>query len=180
MNPEKPYLVVLQHPVTTEYGKGFEQINETLQAIDAVGMQTAWLWPNVDAGSDDISKGIRVHREKNKSQKIHFYRNFGVEESALLIRNCSCLVGNSSSALREGSFLGVPAVNIGTRQQGREHADNVTFVGYDNIEIETAIKQQINNGRYLSSSLYGDGHAGEKIAEILEVADIKIQKQLHY
>ena len=59
LNPSEPYIVVLQHPVTTEYGKGFDQINETIRAIEEVNMQTVWLWPNVDAGSDDISKGLR-------------------------------------------------------------------------------------------------------------------------
>ena len=180
LNPEKPYLVVLQHPVTTEYGKGLEQINETLRAIDAIGMQTAWLWPNVDAGSDDISKGLRMHREENRSHNIHYYRNFSVEDYGRLLNNCSCLVGNSSSALREGSFLGIPAVNIGTRQQGREHGNNVFFTGYNKTEIETAIKRQIKSGKYPSSSLYGKGDAGKKIADILAEVDIKIQKRLHY
>jgi len=52
LDPAKPYLVVLQHPVTSEYGSGFDQINQTLKAVERIGMQTAWLWPNVDAGSD--------------------------------------------------------------------------------------------------------------------------------
>ena len=98
----------------------------------------------------------------------------------LLINNCSCLVGNSSSALREGAFLGVPAVNIGTRQQGREHSDNVMFVNYDKDDIKKAISHQIKRNRYKSSNLYGDGSAGEKMAKIIADIEIKIQKKLHY
>ena len=180
LNHNQPYLVVLQHPVTTEYGKGFHQIKATIKAIEALDMQTAWLWPNVDAGSDDIYKGLRMYREQRNPKKVHFYRNFGIEDYARLLKNSACLVGNSSSALREGAFLGVPTVNIGSRQLGREHGENVVFVDHNSMEIEKAIRHQISNGEYPSSSLYGDGHAGEEIAHILAEAKITIQKRLYY
>jgi UDP-hydrolysing UDP-N-acetyl-D-glucosamine 2-epimerase len=180
LDPNQPYIVVLQHPVTTEYGQGLDQINETLNAVHRLGMQTAWLWPNVDAGSDDISKGIRRFREKNHPEKIHFYINFAVEDYARLINGCACLVGNSSSALREGAFLGVPAVNIGTRQSGREHAANVMHVGHSAAAIEAAIKKQIAHGRYQRSTMFGDGKAGQRIADLLATADLHVQKQLAY
>ena len=176
----RPYLVVLQHPVTTEYGSGFEQINETLQAIKSIRMQTVWLWPNVDAGSDSISKGLRMFREHEKPDYIHFYRHFSVEDYVRLIANCACLAGNSSSGIREGSFLGVPVVDIGTRQAFRERASNCINVGYNHGEIEEAIHQQIKNGRYPSDKTYGDGKAGERIADILAEVNIKIQKRLMY
>lgn len=180
LNPDQPYIVVLQHPVTTEYGHGLEQINETLSAVHRLGMQTAWLWPNVDAGSDDVSKGIRRFREKHHSAKIHFYINFSVEDYARLINGAACLVGNSSSALREGVFLGVPAVNIGTRQSGREHGPNVMHVGYDNTDIEAAIRKQIAHGRYERSTMFGDGKAGQRIADVLAETELRVQKQLQY
>jgi UDP-hydrolysing UDP-N-acetyl-D-glucosamine 2-epimerase len=180
LDPLKPYIVVLQHPVTTEYGKGFDQIKETITAIARIRMQTVWLWPNVDAGSDDVSKGLRMFREAENPDYIHFFRNFSPENYVRLIANCSCLVGNSSSALREGSFLGVPAVNIGTRQEGRECGDNVIHTPYDAIEIAGAIRHQIDHGRYPGSDIFGDGHAGSRIAEILATAEFKIQKRLCY
>jgi UDP-hydrolysing UDP-N-acetyl-D-glucosamine 2-epimerase len=180
IDPSKPYLVVLQHPVTTEYGHGLEQINQTLQAISRVGMQVAWLWPNVDAGSDDVSKGLRVFRERHHPDYLHFYRNFAVEDYARLINNCVCLVGNSSSALREGAFLGVPSVNIGTRQQGRDRGSNVIDVPYDADAIEAAIRRQLEHGRYPTSIIFGDGSAGRRIADVLASAEIRIQKSLTY
>ncbi len=143
-------------------------------------MQTIWLWPNVDAGSDDISKGLRMYREQKKSDSLRFYRNFETRDYARLIANCSCLIGNSSSAIREGAFLGVPAVNIGTRQQAREHAGNVIFVDYNANEIARAIEAQLKMERYPSSALYGTGDSGIKIANILSDANIKIQKCLNY
>lgn len=176
----KPFLVVLQHPVTTEYGSGFAQISETLQAIKSLRMPTVWLWPNVDAGSDDISKGLRVFRERENPDYIHFYRHFSVEDYARLIANCACLAGNSSSAIREGSFIGVPAVDIGTRQAYRERGKNCIHVDYDHAAIENAIRHQVENGRYPSSTLYGDGKAGRRIADILAEATFNIQKRLMY
>lgn len=180
LDPKKPYMVVLQHPVTTEYGSGFAQIQETIRAISAIGMQTVWLWPNVDAGSDDVSKGLRIFRETVRPDYVHFYRNFSPEDYVRLIANCSCQVGNSSSALREGSFLGVPAVNIGTRQGGRECGDNVIHVGYDATEIGQAIRQQLGHGDYPGSTIFGDGSAGKRIADILATTEFKIQKRLRY
>lgn len=180
LDATKPYIVVLQHPVTTEYGQGMAQINETLKAVMAVGMQTVWLWPNVDAGSDDISKGLRTYREHHNPGNLHFYRNFSVEDYARLIHNAACMVGNSSSGLREGAFLGVPVVNIGSRQNGREQGTNVVNVGYDASAIEVALRTQLVNGRYPRSINYGDGTAGPRIARILAEAEIKIQKRLCY
>ncbi len=180
LDPAKPYLVVLQHPVTTEYGQGYRQIGESLQAVRALDIQTAWLWPNVDAGSDDVSKALREFREREPHAPIHFYRNFSVEDYARLIANCACLAGNSSSALREGAFLSVPAVNIGTRQGGREHAHNVVHAEYSAASIREAIEHQLGHGRYSRSTLYGDGLAGPRIAEILASAELRVQKRLHY
>lgn len=180
LDPSDPYIVVLQHPVTTEYGSGFEQISATLEAVDRLGMQTVWLWPNVDAGSDDVSKGLRMYREENPDASIHFYRNFPAEDYARLINNARALVGNSSSALREGAYLGVPAVNVGTRQTGREHAANVRHAVYDADEIETAMRAQIEHGRYPRSLMFGDGQAGQRIAKQLAESEIIVQKQLAY
>ncbi|MCD6297127.1 MAG: UDP-N-acetylglucosamine 2-epimerase (hydrolyzing), partial [Deltaproteobacteria bacterium] len=180
IDPEKPYIVVLQHPVTTEWNQGLQQINETLSAVEAIGMQTVWLWPNVDAGSDKVSKGLRMFRERKRPDYIHFYRNFAVEDYARLINNAACLVGNSSSGLREGSFMGTPVVDIGNRQANREHGKNVVHVDYDAESIEKAVRGQMENGRYEGSTLFGDGSAGKKIAKILSECDIKIQKTLYY
>src|SRR3989339_372238 len=126
----KPYILVVQHPVTTEYGLALEQINETAKAVAMSGMQAIWLWPNVDAGSDDIAKGLRIFREKFNHPFIRYYRNFPPEEYLALLKNAKCIAGNSSSGIREGAYLGVPCVNIGTRQNGREMGKNVICAGY--------------------------------------------------
>jgi len=180
IDPHKPYLVVLQHPVTTEFGKGFDQIKETIKAVSSLNMQVVWLWPNIDAGSDDVSKGIRIFRERERPKYIHFYKNFSPEDFIKLIANCLCQIGNSSSAIREGAFLGVPAVNIGTRQNGRECGKNVIHVDYKNEEILKAIKIQMSHGKYEKSDIFGKGNTGKLIAEILATSKLKIQKKLHF
>ena len=175
-----PYLLVLQHPVTTEYGESFRQVNETIDAVHRSGMQAVWLWPNVDAGSDAISKGIRMYREHKKPEKVHFYRNFATEDYICILANAACAVGNSSSFLREGALLGVPAVNIGTRQQGRERGPNIVDVDYDSDRILEALRHQSDHGRYDPDRLYGDGSAGRRIAAILSENKVNLQKQLSY
>lgn len=183
LSTKNDYIIVLQHPVTTEFGSGLRQIQQTLDAVYPVaqgGMQVVWLWPNVDAGSDDVSNGIRAFREKHGTPNMHFYRNFSPEDYVLLLANARCIVGNSSSGLREGAFLGTPCVNIGTRQAGRERAENVLDVGYDSGEITVALKCQLEHGRYASSKLLGNGLAGRKIADVLANCEFQIQKQLSY
>lgn len=180
LDPQKSYLVVLQHPVTTEFGQGLKQINETLAAVKKINMQTVWFWPNVDAGSDDISKGLRMFRARNPQLSIHFYRNFAPEDYICLINNCSCLVGNSSSGIREGAFLGVPVVNIGTRQRDRERESNAIDVGYESKDTENAIRRQLEHGKYESSHIYGDGNAGKRIADILSGVELDIIKRFFH
>lgn len=176
---DKPYLVVLQHPVTTEFGQGLAQIEQTLEAIRKLEMQTIWFWPNVDAGSDDVSKGLRVFGNRYPDLPIHFYRNFTPEDFVHLINDAACMVGNSSSAIREGSFLGVPAVNVGTRQQQRERGSNVIDVGYDAREITEAVKRQLKTKRYRGNMLYGSGTAGTQIAQILATTSLGVEKKFY-
>lgn len=172
----KPYLLLLQHPVTTEYGQGLKQITETLAAIHSLQMQTIILWPNIDAGSDDISKGLRKYKENYKSNLVHFYRNFAVEDYLKILANAQCITGNSSSGIMEAGFLGVPAVNIGTRQTGRERGANVMDVPYDRVLIKKAIVEQLSHGHYPKDTLFGDGLAGEKIAHVLSTKQVSLQK----
>jgi UDP-hydrolysing UDP-N-acetyl-D-glucosamine 2-epimerase len=175
---DQPFVLMMQHPVTTEYGLGFDQINQTLEAVAALGMQTLVFWPNVDAGSEDVAKGIRVFRELGRAHGFHFFRNLPPEDFVRLMAHCVCMVGNSSAALREGSFIGTPAVTVGTRQQGREHGPNLVMVDHDRDAIADAIREQIVHGPYERSHLFGDGTAGVKIADRLAEVRPQVQKRL--
>jgi UDP-hydrolysing UDP-N-acetyl-D-glucosamine 2-epimerase len=177
---QKGYVVVMQHPVTTEYEDALYQVNQTLSAIEQLGYQTFWFWPNVDAGSDRISKGIRHFRETHEIPYIYFFKNLAPEDFLRLLVGAKCIVGNSSVSIREASFLGVPAVNIGNRQTGRERGPNVIDTGYSAEEVLEAIQKHLNNGRYPASNLYGDGKAGQRIADILATVPLKVDKRLTY
>jgi UDP-hydrolysing UDP-N-acetyl-D-glucosamine 2-epimerase len=178
IDPSSPFLLVNQHPVTSEYGYGKEQIWETLEALDELKMPTMMLWPNVDAGSEDIATGMRTFRETRKPEYIRFYKNFPIETYIRLMLSCACVVGNSSAPIREGAYLGVPAVNIGTRQTGRDRGPNVIDVDYDRRAIVAAVRRQLAHGRYPADHLYGDGRAGQRIADLLARVPLKTQKRL--
>lgn len=174
------YLVIIQHPVTTEYTDNLRHINETIDAIDTLKMPTVWIWPNMDAGSDGISKGLRLFREHRQPTYVHFFKSLPIELFAPLLYNAACIVGNSSSGIRESAFLGTPCVNIGTRQAGRDRCPNVMDVGYDSGEIIAAIKRQIAVGKYPPDHRYGDGASGKKMVAVMANFACKLQKKITY
>lgn len=168
MDWTKPYILVMQHPVTTSYGHGVDEITETLHAVHSFAdLQKVVLWPNVDAGSDDVSKGIRHFREFHMDAPFYYHKNFTPEDYARVLNNAVCCVGNSSSFIREGSYLGTPAIIVGDRQGGREHGPNVAFANYDRTEIAKSISKQLAHSRYPSAPIFGRGDAGVRIAEAL-------------
>ncbi len=174
------YLVVLQHPVTTEYDAARAHVTETLHAVRGSGRPAFWFWPNVDAGSDGTSNAIRAFREIERPANLHFFKNLSPTDFLCLLQNCRVIVGNSSVALREGAYLGVPAVNIGSRQQGRERGTNVIDVDYDRWEIGAGIDAQIAHGPYSPDLRYGDGSAGAVMADLLARVPLRIEKRLSY
>lgn len=176
----KPFILVSQHPVTTEYGRGERQMTETLMALKNVGLPVLMLWPNADAGSDDTARAMRKFREHNDDSKFHFFKNLSFEVYTQLMKRTACLVGNSSSGVREGAFIGTPVVNIGTRQQNRQRANNVVDVDYDRKAIAAAIRKQVKHGPFKSAPIYGDGKAGKRIADILSRCHVRIQKEMTY
>lgn len=177
---ENGYCVVLQHPVTTEYKSSRKNVEETLHAIRELDVPTFWFWPNVDAGSDGTSNGIRAFRETYDTQKVHFFKNMEPLDFLKLLYNSKCLVGNSSVGIRECSFLGVPVVNIGIRQSGRERGRNVIDIHYDRLAILDVIKKQYVHGRYLADKIYGDGTAGVQIAALLNQVELSYSKRLNF
>lgn len=180
MDLKRPYILVVQHPVTSEVDDGYKQIMETLNALKDFEEQKLVLWPNIDAGSDKVSKGIRVFRERNRTLPYRYYKNFPPEIYNCLLANASCLVGNSSSFIREASFLGTPAVIIGDRQEGREHGDNIIQVDNVGEAIRKAVEKQIAHGKYPSQTIFGSGTAGIKIADYLAKIKLDINKRMTY
>ncbi|RDV03142.1 UDP-N-acetylglucosamine 2-epimerase [Undibacter mobilis] len=177
----KPFAIVSQHPVTTEYGEGERQITATLKAVRKCNLPAVVLWPNADAGSEDIARGIRKWREHGSAEEMHFFKNLPIDTYVRLMRRAACLIGNSSSGIREGAFIGTPVVNIGSRQTARERGDNVIDAAHEEGAIADAIMQQKAHGRYQMQDIYGDGTAGVKIADVLAgLGAVEVQKLITY
>lgn len=174
------YIIVMQHPVTTEYMQSREHINETLHAVNEIGIPALWFWPNVDAGADGTSAGIRAFREKFNPKQIHFFKNMEGSDFLKILLSSKCLIGNSSVGIRECSFLGVPVINVGTRQNKRERGNNILDVGYSKIEIKEAINKWLTSPKPTQSSTYGGGNAGQVIADLLSTIELKFSKTISY
>lgn len=174
------YLVVMQHPVTSEYASSRKDVEETLKAIHELNIPTFWFWPNIDAGSDGTSNGIRSFRELKKPSNIHFFKNMEPNDFLCLLKNSQCLIGNSSVGIRECAYLAVTVVNIGTRQHGRNRGGNVVDVDYEKKVIINAIKEQIRNKNIMSENIYGEGDSGVKIANILAETELTFHKKIMY
>ena len=180
-DPDNAFILVSQHPVTTEYGNGEEQINATLSAVRRTGQQAVVLWPNADAGSEDVARGIRKYREKNGDAPFHYVKNLPPEIYLSLMAKTRCLVGNSSSAIREGAFIGTPSVNIGSRQVNRQRGTNVIDAGYDPASILAAINNRLAlSGRLGPEPIYGDGKAAPRIADVLSRVPLDVNKRMTY
>ena len=160
---EKPFALLIQHPVTDEADWAYAQMVTTLEAVGLRNdIQALALFPGQDAGSESSSKALREHQDW-----LHTVRNLPPNRFLRLLTQASVLVGNSSCGIRESAYLGVPVVDIGSRQHGRQRAKNVVWVPHDAEQIASAIQRQIAHGRYASSGIYGAGDAGERIAEVL-------------
>lgn len=177
---DAPFLLVSQHPVTTEFGTGEEQIAETLNAVRDTGLPAIVLWPNADAGSEDIARGMRKWREKGLDERMHFFKNLPIDIYVRLMKRTACLIGNSSSGIREGAYIGTPTINLGSRQTARERGRNVMDAPHERAAIREAILVQVKHGPYGMQPIYGDGRAGERIAEILTTKTVEVQKRITY
>jgi UDP-hydrolysing UDP-N-acetyl-D-glucosamine 2-epimerase len=176
----KGYIVVMQHPVTTEFNEARLQIEETLQAVKDLNVTALWFAPNADAGTDALSQSIRHYRDNYDMSHVHFFNNMIPEDFLRLVYNSNCLIGNSSMGIRECSFLGVPVVNIGTRQQGRERGANVLDVKADKQEIMEGVAYWLGKKRPAQSFIYGSGNAGIRMADILSTVALRNSKILKF
>lgn len=180
----EPYFLVVFHSVTTEIDKMQIQMRDLLKALgslyDGKYVQSILLWPNIDAGNEIIAKEIRMWREMSRLPKLHGFKHLPVEQFIPLLNNATVAIGNSSSLIRDASFLGTPIVLIGSRQDGREHTDAVIQVSNNYTLITEAIKEQMKHGRYMPSDLYGKEGTSQRIVnKILELKPY-IQKRLNY
>lgn len=180
IDPGKPYLLVLFHPTTTEYGGERGQMEQLLEALGRLRTQTLLLWPNIDAGADHISKAIRVYRDHQRPDWLRTITNLSPENYLKALSNAACAIGNSSSFVRDASYFGTPVVLVGRRQEGRETDVHVVRSTPNAEELTGRIESQLQHGRYAPSVLYGDGRVSQRITGALVGLTPYVQKRLHY
>ena len=176
----KPFLLVVFHPTTTEYGGERRQMETLLAALDTLNMQAVLLWPNIDAGADHISKVIRVYRARTHSGWMRTLTNLTPEDYLRVLASAACAVGNSSSFVRDAGYFGTPVVLVGNRQNGRETDEHAVRVGIEIDAVSHAITEQLKHGRYPPSTLYGDGNVAARIADAIANLTPYLQKRLAF
>jgi UDP-hydrolysing UDP-N-acetyl-D-glucosamine 2-epimerase len=176
----QPFLLVLFHPTTTEYGGERGQMEAVLAALATLQRQTVLLWPNIDAGADHISKAVRSFRVNQQPDWLRTLTNLTPGDYLKVLANAACAIGNSSSFVRDASYFGTPVVLVGNRQEGRETDIHVTQTAPLTEAILAAARRQLAHGHYAPSTLYGDGHVSERIARALGELSPYVQKRLHY
>lgn len=176
---KKKYILIILHSNTKEYKEQSQQIQNFLSFVKNNKIQTIWLWPNIDAGADTISKELRIFREKYNPNWIRFIKNLSPEEFQAVLSNASCAIGNSSSFVRDSAFYGVPVLLIGNRQSGRETAKNVTHLDFNKKKIEKKLLIEINK-KYRPEYIYGKGAVSKKIAKKIKNFKFLKQKSLSY
>lgn len=174
----EPLLLLIQHVISTEVEDAYSQMRITLEAVADLGVRTVLSYPNSDAGGQQM---IRAIREFEGLPCLHTARNIPRLEFVNLMRRASCLLGNSSAGILEAPLLGLPVVNVGNRQRGRLHAENVEFVPHDKERIVCAVQRAIRDPEYRAriarcSNPYGDGKSSQRIADTL--ANIPIDDRL--
>jgi len=174
----QPFLVVIQHPVTTDH-ENRRHLEDTLRAVSALDMPVIWIWPNPDAGTGEMADSLRRFRENvpDAVRQMRFITDVPMREFIALLKVAACLIGNSSAGIKECSYLGTPVVNIGARQQGRLHAENVAHAGYDRGDILSVARRQIDHGRYAPSHIYYREGASQAIVDLLAGSELYTQKR---
>lgn len=178
LNPKEKIILVTQHPVSEEWGSAGKQMEETIAAVKSLGLPTVIIYPHADAGGRKI---IKVIAKERKDLLFHIFRSLPYKDFLALEREAAVWVGNSSAAMIESASFKTPVVNVGTRQLGRQHGDNVINVGHNRGEIKKAIQKSLYDKKYLSElkkikNPWGDGETGPRIAEVLE--NLKIDSKL--
>lgn len=179
-NYKEGYWVVMQHPVTTEIEKTKSDFDYIFSAVEKINDPVFWFWPNIDSGSDIIANAIRSKREKHGLENFFFLKNIKSKDFLKLLNNSIGIIGNSSVGIRECTFLGVPAINIGLRQNKRDRGPNVVDVDANKNQIFNAVNKIKKSKRPISSTIYGNGDSGMKIANILADLPLVYSKTITY
>ncbi len=176
----RPFLTVIQHPVTTE-SDNRAHLETTFRALASLDLPIVWFWPNPDAGTGEMAETLRHFREHHEraTERMRFITNVPADQFIALLKKTACVVGNSSAGIKECSYLGTPVVDIGGRQQGRLSAENVIRTAYDADDVRAAVERQLSHGRYAPSHIYFKPNASQAMVDVLTSVELYTQKRFH-
>lgn len=174
----EPLILVIQHVISSEIDQAYWQMKQTLEVVKEMGIKTVLSYPNSDAGGQQM---IRAIGEYKGLPFLYTAKNIPRVEFVSLMRRASCMLGNSSAGILEAPLLKLPVINVGNRQKGRLHAENVEFVAHDTSAIRAAVQRAVYDSTYREAvrrckNPYGDGRSSPRIAEFL--ASIPIDEKL--
>ncbi len=181
---ETSFLSTTFHPVTLEYRNTETNITSLLAALQRTHFNVLFTYPNPDTASHQIIEAIEKYTRKNNNSKC--VTNLGLKKYFSLMTYASAMVGNSSSGIIEAASFGLPVVNIGTRQAGRVHGENVINVACSEDDITNAISYA-TDPRFIKKlkgikNPYSHGLASESIIshiKSLELSNNLIMKKFH-
>tara|TARA_B100001248_G_scaffold262240_1_gene256918 strand:- start:6226 stop:7377 length:1152 start_codon:yes stop_codon:yes gene_type:complete len=165
IRPDKPFVILIQHPVTWEIDQAKAQIHETLKALRKMEMQTLAIYPCSDPGHEAI---IEAYKIENKKENFKVFKNIESKDFYSLLKYSELLIGNSSCGITECGYLKKFVIDIGSRQAGRLRGKNVFHVEHKAKKIERLITKVLksSNSKDIYSD-YGEGNSTKKINHIL-------------
>tara|TARA_Y100001970_G_scaffold199595_1_gene242776 strand:+ start:11165 stop:12322 length:1158 start_codon:yes stop_codon:yes gene_type:complete len=175
----KDYALFTQHAVTSEIKENLKNLKISIDSMKLFkNINFICLFSNADAGGRSINALLK------KQQNIYVFKNFDEYTYLSLMQNANFMIGNSSAGIREAPSFGIPAINIGNRQNGRLRAQNVIDVPNEKKKIVKAIEKCLKDKKFLNKlkkikNPYGDGNASKRIISILkkiDISNIPIQK----
>jgi GDP/UDP-N,N'-diacetylbacillosamine 2-epimerase (hydrolysing) len=172
----RPVALVAQHPVSGEEARAGRQMEETLRALQESGVSVFAVYPNADPGGRRMISVLRKARVNARPSLPH--RDF-----LGFLSGASVLVGNSSSGIIESASFGLPVVNVGSRQDGRERSGNVLDCAPERRAIKRAVARQLSKFRFPTDNVYGDGQAAGRIARVLATVPLGprlLEKRMTY
>ncbi|KYG82841.1 UDP-N-acetylglucosamine 2-epimerase [Roseivirga echinicomitans] len=161
--PFDDFAILMFHPVTTENDRMAEYARLVVDAVLESGLNYVVIYPNNDLGSSDI---LREYKRLRGLDRIKIFPSVRFEYFLTFLKNAQFIMGNSSAAIMEAPYYGLPAINIGNRQNNRSENTDLIHCGYDKAVLLEGIKQALNLN-LTPIELFGEGKSCEKFMDVL-------------
>ena len=172
-----PYGIFMYHPVTTEVEELADHIHQVVEALLQSGGNYIVVYPNNDNGTEIVLNEIgRLYGNKH----FRIFPSIRFEYFLTFLKNASVIVGNSSAGIRESGIYGIPAIDIGSRQQGRYDMEQLKNIQHAEENVPDILDKlsRIREHR-IQAEGFGGGNSTELFFDVLDrqdIWDLDIQK----